>query len=241
MITSRAGALAPDDRLRLALQCGRRGRAAEVRRDLESALSKYSEGRSLLVGLEPTPLLANLLRWSGSALRDLGHVERAERLYSESQEVAETIGSKAALASVLNCRGAIAQRRGDMPGAVSRYRRAACVAAEAGELRLAGMIEQNLGVLANIRGDLDGALVRYRSALRAFLETSDEEAVSWVLNNMGMLLTDMESLRESREVVQAGAGDRGQSSRSHHGGHPERELFGVPHRDAAVGTLPSGA
>jgi tetratricopeptide (TPR) repeat protein len=180
-----------DDRLHQALEIARGGRAAEMRRDLAGALSRYEKARSLLEGVDPTPLFANLLRWSGSVLRDLGDIDAADRCYSDSFTVADLTGAAAAKASALNCRAVIAQRRGDLDGATALYRRAARLAVEAGEIRLAGMIEQNLGVLANIHGDLDGALVRYRAALRAFQEVSDDEAVSWVLNNMGMLLTDL--------------------------------------------------
>jgi tetratricopeptide (TPR) repeat protein len=162
-----------------------------MRRDLADALSHYEQARELLGDADPTPLFANLLRWSGSVLRDLGELDDAEQMYSYSFAVAELTGATSGQASALNCRAVIAQRRGDLDGATALYRRAARLATEAGEIRLAGMIEQNLGVLANIRGDLDGALVRYRAALRAFQEVSDEEAVSWVLNNMGMLLTDL--------------------------------------------------
>ncbi|MGE0158163.1 MAG: tetratricopeptide repeat protein [Gemmatimonadales bacterium] len=180
-----------EDRLHDALELARGGRAAEMRRDLSAALSRYEEARSLLAEADPTPLYANLLRWSGSVLRDLGRVDEADKLYSDSFHVADRTGAIAAKASALNCRAVIAQRRGDLDEATALYRRAARHAMEGGEIRLAGMIEQNLGVLANIRGDLDGALVRYRAALRAFQEVSDDEAVSWVLNNMGMLLNDL--------------------------------------------------
>lgn len=182
---------ASDDRLRDALELARGGRAAEMRRDLSSALSRYAEAMKLLSGVGPTPLHANLLRWSGSVLRDLGRVDEAERMYADSFDVADRTGAVAAKASALNCSAVVAQRRGDLDEASALYRRAARLAVEGGEIRLAGMIEQNLGVLANIRGDLDGALVRYRAALRAFQEVSDDEAVSWVLNNMGMLLNDL--------------------------------------------------
>ena len=182
---------ASEDRLHEALELARGGRAAEMRRDLAEALSRYDDARATLSGAEATPLLANILRWRGSVLRDLGRVEEADRMYSDSFDVAHQTGATAAKASALNCRAVIAQRRGDVDEATALYRRAARLAVEGGEIRLAGMIEQNLGVLANIRGDLDGALVRYRAALRAFQEVSDDEAVSWVLNNMGMLLTDL--------------------------------------------------
>jgi tetratricopeptide (TPR) repeat protein len=190
-MTTLAVAMPVDDRLERALELARGGRAAEMRRDLTGALTHYQEARSLLADADLTPLYANLLRWSGSVLRDMGEIDAADRLYSDSISVADQTGATAAKASALNCRAVIAQRRGDLDEATALYRRAARLATEAGEIRLAGMIEQNLGVLANIRGDLDAALVRYRAALRAFEEVSDDEAVSWVLNNMGMLLTDL--------------------------------------------------
>jgi tetratricopeptide (TPR) repeat protein len=193
-----------------ALELARSGRAAEMRRDLSVALSRYEEARALLADADPTPLYANLLRWSGSVLRDLGRVEEADKLYTDSFDVADRTGAIAAKASALNCRAVIAQRRGDLDEAAALYRRAARLAVEGGEIRLAGMIEQNLGVLANIRGDLDGALVRYRAALRAFQEVSDDEAVSWVLNNMGMLLNDFrlpllaeKSFQQGLEIARA--------------------------------------
>lgn len=192
-----------DDRLRDALELARGGRAAEMRRDLSGALTRYEEARTLLADITPTPLHANLLRWSGSVMRDLGRVDEADRLYADSFDVAGRTGAVSAMASALNCRAVIAQRRGELDEAAALYRRAARLAMEGGEIRLAGMIEQNLGVLSNIRGDLDGALVRYRAALRAFQEVSDDEAVSWVLNNMGMLLTDLGlPLRAERSFLQ---------------------------------------
>ena len=182
---------APEDRLDRALELARAGRAAEKQRELDSALQWYSTARDLVADLEPTPLLANVLRWMGSVLRDQGESGEAERCYEESLRVAEVTGTASGQAAALNCRAVMAQRRGDLDEATALYRRAARRATEAGEIRLAGMIEQNLGVLANIRGDLDGALVRYRAALRAFREVRDDEAASWVLNNMGMLLNDL--------------------------------------------------
>ena len=178
-------------RLDQALELARGGRSLELQRDLVGARGRYEDAVLLLADLDPTPLLAKLLRWNGSVCRDLGEIDRADALYARSYDVSERTGATAGQASALNCRAVIAQRRGDVEEATTLYRRAARLATEAGEIRLAGMIEQNLGVLANIRGDLDGALVRYRAALRAFREVADDEAVSWVLNNMGMLLTDL--------------------------------------------------
>jgi tetratricopeptide (TPR) repeat protein len=162
-----------------------------VRRDLLGAQGLYREARSVLAGSEPTPLLANLLRWEGSVLRDMGKPDGADELYEESLRVSEACGSVGAQASAVNCRAAIAQRRGDVEGALTLYRSAARLAAEAGAIRLTAMIEQNIGVLANIRGDLNEAHVHYRMALTSFQAVRDDEGASWVLNNLGMVLNDL--------------------------------------------------
>ena len=180
-----------EGRLARALAVTRSGRTADARRDLLGALELYREARNLLSGLEPTPLLANLLRWEGSVVRDQGKIEQADELYLESLRVAEASGSLSAQAAAVNCRGVIAQRRGDMAAAEELYARASVLASIAGEIRLAAMIEQNLGVLSNIEGDLGRAEARHRNALRAFEETGDLEAASWVYNNLGMLLNDV--------------------------------------------------
>lgn len=180
-----------DDRLERALSLARSGRTADIRRDLGGALLLYGDARALLEGIEPTPLLANILRWQGSVLRDKGDIEGAEALYLESLSVAEGAGSLAAQAAATNCLAVGAQRRGDLEEATRLYRHAARLATEAGEIRLIGMIEQNLGVVSNIRGEHAEAQTRYQAALRAFEDVGDLEAASWVLNNLGMLFNDL--------------------------------------------------
>jgi tetratricopeptide (TPR) repeat protein len=180
-----------DGHLERAQLLTRDAQAAETRRDLTGALARYQEARVLLTELPPTLLHVNVLRWTGSVLRDLGRIDAADRMYADSLALADETGDTGAKAEAVNCRAVIAQRRGKMDEAERLYREAATLARQAGHSRLVGMVEQNLGVLANIRGDLDAALDHYKVALRAFEQASDLEAASWVLNNMGMLLTDL--------------------------------------------------
>lgn len=187
-----------------ALDLARAGRTADVRRDLVGAVELYQKARDLIDDLEPTPLLANLLRWEGSVLRDRGKIEDADELYRQSLQAAEASGSLAGRAAATNCRAVIAQRRGDIEAAVELYRDAVRLASEAGEIRLRGMIEQNLGVLANIRGDLETARNRYESALRAFDDVGDGQAASWVLNNLGMLFNDLGDRPSAEAAFQRG-------------------------------------
>ena len=66
------------DRLQRALALAQAGRTADVRRDLVGALSLYREARALLADIEPTPLLAAVLRWEGSVMRDQGDAEQED-------------------------------------------------------------------------------------------------------------------------------------------------------------------
>jgi len=106
----------------------------------------------LLPENEPSPLRADVLRWLGTTLRELGRTTQAESHYEESRALAEAIRYGLGEAHALNCLAIVAQRRGDMESARDKYRRAARQANNAGDYRLAGMVGQNLGVLANIQG-----------------------------------------------------------------------------------------
>ena len=173
------------------LALARAGRAAEMRRDLDVAVRHYGEARGAIESVGATPLLASILRWEGSAQRDLGRLPEADDLYRESFRAAVECDSLGAQAAAVNCRGVVQQRRGRLDQAERIYEDALILATEAGELRLIGMIRQNLGVVFNIRGDFELALSSHRSALYAFEAMRDDEGITWVLNNLGMLFTDL--------------------------------------------------
>lgn len=180
----------PEQPFERALALARGGRTLERRRDLSGALELYGDAERLLEGAAASPLLANVLRWKGTVLRDQGDLDGAEEYYRRSLEAAEECGSLEARAAAENCRAAMAQRRGDAERAIQLYGSATALATEAGEIHLVGLIEMNLGVLSNIRGDLTGAQSHYRTALRAFQDVGDDRSASWVLNNLGLLLND---------------------------------------------------
>ena len=116
-----------------------------------------------------SPLLADVLRWQGSVLRDRGRTSEAEPLYARSLEVAT----------------AHRLRPGRRPCAELSWRRwlndaatssraaglvtdALVVADRCGDQRLMGMLQQNLGLFADIRGNPAAALAHYRLSLRIF-------------------------------------------------------------------------
>jgi tetratricopeptide (TPR) repeat protein len=136
---------------------------------------------------EDSPLLADVLRWQGSVVRDRGQTTDAEALYRRSLEVARRLGYEAGQAHALNCLGSVAQRRGDLLAANNYYNEARRIAEVCGEGRLAGMIQQNLGIVADIAGDAEAAFGHYHASLHAFESTHDSQAMTLVLNNLGVV------------------------------------------------------
>ena len=185
------------------------GRAAELRSEYDAALRAYERAWN---ALEPAPITnrhADVLRFTGSAYRELGETERAEHFYRYSLAAAEETAYIGGVAHALNWLAVIAVRRGETKSAEEQFEIAARKAKEAGDARLLGMIEQNLGVLATIRGDSDVALGRYRAALNGFRAVNDLDMVASVLNNMGVLQRDLKrwpeaesSFRDALQVAQ---------------------------------------
>lgn len=145
------------------------------------------ESLALLGAAEESPLLADILRWQGSVLRDRGVTSDAEVLYRRSLDVSVKLHYEAGQARALNCLGIIAQRRGDLVAAVKTYNEAQRIADLCGEGRLAGMIQQNLGIVADIAGDHEQAFTHYHASLHAFEATHDSHNMTLVLNNLGIL------------------------------------------------------
>jgi tetratricopeptide (TPR) repeat protein len=145
------------------------------------------ESLALLGADEHSPLLADVLRWQGSVVRDRGQTTDAEALYRRSLDVARRLDYEVGQAHALNCLGSVAQRRGDLAAANRYFNDARDIAERCGEGRLAGMIQQNLGVVADIAGDSEAAFSHYYASLYAFEATHDSQAMTLVLNNLGVV------------------------------------------------------
>ena len=144
-------------------------------------------------------MLADVLRWEGSALRDRGRTSAAEPLYHRSLEISLELGYDAGHAHALNCLASLAQRRGETGAATKLLTESLTIANGCGESRLVGMIQQNLGIVADITGDAPAALDHYEVSLRAFESTNDLQPMCWVLNNLGYLHIKEERYDEAGE------------------------------------------
>lgn len=179
-------------------------RSAERREENDKALSLFDDALAALGEHCTDPLVADVLRWKGTLLRERGETEAAFRCYTASSEKARECGSVGHQAHALNCLGTISQRRCDHKDTERLYAEASELAVKAGDARLLGMIEQNRGVLASMRGDYGKAAIFYSNSLSAFETAKDTEPMSWVLNNLGILHTKLRNYREALDYLQRG-------------------------------------
>jgi len=159
------------------------------RGDPDSAIEACDDAIGLLLPAGPSDVLADVLRWKGTVMRDRGNHAVASELFSQSLAVAESLGYQPGRAHALNCLGTVAQVRGDLPAAERWYGEAARLAHRLADRRLSGMVQQNLGVLADVQGRTDEAIAHFRLALAAFEQEEQADAALWVLNNLGVLYT----------------------------------------------------
>lgn len=171
----------------------RRGAAAE-------ALVAYDMAASLITGLPPGAFHADLHRWKGTLLFDLGETTKAACLLQRSLDIAHYILYADGVAQAQNALAAVYLRRGDIVTARQLYGDASLNAAAGSDQRLYAIVEQSLGAIAEIQGDLEGARIRYHMSLRALRATGDDEGVSWALRSIAIV--HMETGR-SAEAAQA--------------------------------------
>ena len=172
----------------------------------DEALLLNGDALSLLEGDSETPLLADVLRWQGSVLRDRGRTTDAEPLYRRSLAVAVALAYDAGCAHAMNCLASLAQRRGELVEASSLLADALEIAVRCDERRLVGMIQQNLGIVADMRGNPAAASAYFRVSLRTFEETNDLQPLCWVLNNLGYLCAREERYDDARGLYDRALG-----------------------------------
>jgi tetratricopeptide (TPR) repeat protein len=183
---------------------------AQRRADLAMAAARGSSEAELVLGSDPeallllgvddeSPLLADVLRWQGSILRDRGQTEEAESLYQRSLRAAQHHDYLAGQSHAVNCLGVIAQRRGHLKRAGQLFVTAQRMAEGCGDRTLAGMIQQNRGVIADIAGDCEEALAHYTASLKSFEMANDERSMTLVLNNLGLLQFKISRFSDARK------------------------------------------
>ncbi|HET7623590.1 MAG TPA: hypothetical protein VFK39_16920 [Gemmatimonadaceae bacterium] len=163
-----------------------RARELERRGATDEALVAYDMAASLISGLPPGAFHADLYRWKGTLLRDLGETAKADCLLKRSLDIAHYVLYADGVAHAQNELAAVYLRRGDITSARQLYGDASLNSAAAGDQRLYALIEQSFGAIAEIQGDLEGARIRYHMSLRSLRATGDDEGVSWALHRIAL-------------------------------------------------------
>lgn len=181
-------------------------RAAGLGDAPDDALHWTRDALVLLGTDEDTPLLADVLRWQATVLRERGRTSESEPLYRKSLEISIKLGYDSGRAHALNYLGGLALRRGDINGAANLFTDSLAIADGCGESRLVGMLQQNLGIVADIRGNPAAALAHYRVSLRTFETTNDLQPMCWVLSNLGYLFMKEERYEEASAAYERALG-----------------------------------
>ena len=190
----------PRDCVAEARQLAERGRSAARGGTPVEALGWFDRALAVL-GLGPdSEMLADVLRWKGTAHRECGDTQAADRLYEESSVVAGRIRYLAGAAHAANCRGIIAQRRGELAAAERFYADAASLAEQAGEAPLSVMVQRNLGIVGSIRGDWSSAVRRFEESQRHAEAAGDTDGVARALNNIAIVLAKQSRFAEAEEM-----------------------------------------
>lgn len=172
----------------------RRGSVAEASVAFEMALA-------LIDGAPTSPLHADLHRWHGGLLFDVGSTGEAEALFRRSLETAQFIRYSIGIARAQASLARVAQRRGDFAAARRQYDDASLNAVASGDHALFARVEQDIGTLSSVMGDVEDATQRFRLSMRALSEAGDDAGVAWALDNVAQLRVQRGRLDEARGAI----------------------------------------
>lgn len=158
----------------------------------------------LIEGAPTSPLHADLHRWHGSLLFDVGSTSEAEALFRRSLETAQFVRYAIGIARAQAALARVAHRRADLAAARRQYDDASLNAVASGDHSLFARVELDLGMLSALMGDVDDAMQRFRLSMRALHEAGDDAGVAWALDNVAQLRLQRGRLDEARAAVSEG-------------------------------------
>lgn len=172
----------------------RRGSVAESSVAFEMALA-------LIDGAPTSPLHADLHRWQGALLFDIGSTSESEAMFRRSLETAQFIRYSIGIARAQAALARVAHRRGDFAAARRQYDDASLNAVASGDHALFARVEQDIGTLSSVMGDVEDATQRFRLSMRALSEGGDDIGVAWALDNIAHLRIQRGRLDEARGAI----------------------------------------
>lgn len=181
-----------------------RARAFERRGAVREATVAYDMAIAIAEDAPTAPLHADLLRWKGALLFDVGETTAAASIVQRALEHAQSIRYASGTARAQTLLARIHQRRGELVAARRAYDDASVGAVAAGDQLLFACIEQCLGMLAAARGDLDDAVQRVRLSARAIRDSGNERALAWALTNAARLSVQRRRYDDAETAVTEG-------------------------------------
>ncbi|MFJ8164192.1 alpha/beta fold hydrolase [Streptomyces sp. NPDC096136] len=134
---------------------------------------------------------AQALNFTGHALRQAGHVERAAADHERALALFREVGDRHGQAQALNNLGLCHQQSRQVALALREHSKADRLYEEAGDIRGRAQALNNLGLAQCRILDHDQALRTYTQARQLFAEAGDRYGEAQVLNNVGSCHRDM--------------------------------------------------
>ena len=174
------------------------------RGSVAEACVAFDMALALIEGAPMSPLHADLHRWQGALLFDVGSTGQAEACFRRSLETAQFIRYAIGIARAQASLARIAHRRGDLAAARRQYDDASLNAVASGDHALFAHVELDLGSLSALMGDVDDAAQRFRLSMRALGEAGDDAGVAWALDYVARLHAQRGRPDEARSAVSEG-------------------------------------
>ncbi len=181
-----------------------RAREHERRGAVAESSVAFDMAVALVDGAPTSPLHADLHRWHGQLLFDVGATSEAESFFRRSLEMAQFIRYAMGIARAQAALARVVQRRGDLAAARRQFDDASLNAVATGDHALFALIEQHLGTLSMVSGDTEDAAQRFRLSVRALRESGDDAALCWALDNVGQLHLQRGRIPEAWAAVSEG-------------------------------------
>ncbi len=142
----------------------------------------------------------------GSALHNLGELDKAIASLEEAKRLFAAGGDLRGLAGSINNHAVIMMNRGDLPGARKMCEQALALYRKIGNQNGVALMMGNLGNFSYMTGDLAGARRAWQQTLETYREIDDKEGMARMMNNMASALGLQGDLAGARKMFEGALG-----------------------------------
>jgi serine/threonine protein kinase/tetratricopeptide (TPR) repeat protein len=143
-------------------------------------------------------LLAEARFQEGSALQNLGELDRAQDALKEAERMFAEAGDQRARAGALNNLALIDGNRGDLVRARARFEEALALYRKIGNVTGVALMQGNLGTADYYRGELAQARAMWEQTLASYREINDKQGVARMLTNLASVTAEQGDLAGGR-------------------------------------------